>query len=237
MLERKWYMPLSTTVLTHVIILAMIATTFSYSRPSEPEFMEVTLSELFSPPEPVADSPAGAPQQPSAPAVSAKPTVTKPAARQSSVQPLIAAGVATDKDIVSVPVTAGNGLVSNIGISNGSGIGEPTGGSGSSSGSGGSGSSGSSGGATHGPRVVASEEPDYPDVARQNNWEGTVKVRVLVSEQGSVEDVLVVASSGYSFLDQSAVTCVLRRWVFSPALNEGKPVAKWVAIPVTFRLK
>ncbi|BBB91976.1 MAG TPA: energy transducer TonB [Methylomusa anaerophila] len=239
--ERKWYLPFSTAVLINLIILGLLNTTFSQLQSSKPEYVEVevSLAELFSPPEPV-DSPANAPQQASAPPEVPAPVKSepaKPAAGPSSVQPLAAAGAATDGNMVNVPANAGNGLI-NIGGSSGQEAAGPDSQGGTETGAAAAGPPGPSkpSGPTRSVRVIAGGEPDYPQVARQNGWEGTVKLRVLVSEQGLVEDVQVIASSGYSQLDQAALAGV-RRWQFSPALKEGMPVAEWVAVPVRFTLR
>ncbi|MBC7883084.1 MAG: TonB family protein, partial [Anaerolineae bacterium] len=46
------------------------------------------------------------------------------------------------------------------------------------------------------PRGVA--EPDYPEIAKQNNWEGRVVVLARINESGEVEDASVAKSSGHS---------------------------------------
>lgn len=241
MLERKWFGPFGVTVLIHLVILGLIATTFSFSRPSEPEYVEVTLAELFTPPESV-DLPPDA-LQPSggAPALS-KTAPDKPAASQASVQPLTATGETSAGFTVSPSASTADGTGINAGASYGQGGTGGTGNGGTGQAGAGTGASGPPGhsgppGPTRGPRVIASEKPEYPDTARQNGWEGTVRLRVLVSEEGTVQDVQVAASSGYRQLDQAAIYCIMYRWRFSPALEEGRPVTKWAVIPITFEMQ
>jgi protein TonB len=66
-------------------------------------------------------------------------------------------------------------------------------------------------------------------------WQGSVVLRVLVDAQGNATEVTVVASSGQSVLDQSAVEAV-RRWKFSPALEAGRPAAMVHDVRIRFRL-
>ena len=79
-------------------------------------------------------------------------------------------------------------------------------------------------------------KPHYPYSARRRGIEGTVVLKVLVTEQGLVEVVQVERSAGHADLDQSAVEAV-RRWRFQPARRHGgEPVAMWVLIPVQYKL-
>ncbi len=83
------------------------------------------------------------------------------------------------------------------------------------------------------PEAVKKVQPEYPDLARQANMEGTVIVQALVGKDGKVRDTKVVKS--VSVLDDAAVAAV-KQWVFKPALSNNKPVAVWVAVPVKFTL-
>ncbi len=85
------------------------------------------------------------------------------------------------------------------------------------------------------PRPLAEILPKYPISARRSGFEGVVKVSVLVDENGAVTSVEVFSSSGHASLDQ-AVLDAYRRARFAPALQDGKPVAGRVVIPVRFRL-
>jgi protein TonB len=83
------------------------------------------------------------------------------------------------------------------------------------------------------PEAVTKVKPEYPDLARSANVDGTVLVQALVGKDGRVKDVKVVKS--IPMLDASAVAAV-KQWVFKPALSNNKPVAVWVAVPVRFTL-
>lgn len=85
------------------------------------------------------------------------------------------------------------------------------------------------------PRYESNPLPHYPRLARQNRWEGTVRLRARVSASGTVEDVALERSSGHEVLDRSALDGV-QRWRFIPATRGGLPVTCEVSIPVAFKL-
>lgn len=84
------------------------------------------------------------------------------------------------------------------------------------------------------PVAITNPRPLYPDIAREAGVDGTVRLRALVGRDGRVLDVHIDKS--VPMLDQAAADAV-RRWVFKPALSNGRPVAVWVAIPVHFSLR
>lgn len=75
----------------------------------------------------------------------------------------------------------------------------------------------------------------YPEIAKQNSWEGKVIVRGLVDTTGRVVKVVVVKSSGHPSLDSAAVEALYREH-FTPATADGKPAKVWFQMPVDFRL-
>lgn len=83
------------------------------------------------------------------------------------------------------------------------------------------------------PEAVTKVKPEYPDIARQANVDGTVLLQVLVGKDGKVKDAKVVKS--VAMLDASALAAV-KQWIFKPALSNNKPVAVWVAVPMKFTL-
>mgnify|MGYP001052739072 CR=1 FL=1 len=86
------------------------------------------------------------------------------------------------------------------------------------------------------PRYASNPKPEYPRLARQNRWEGTVHLRATISDRGEVEAVVVENSSGHQVLDASALGGV-RRWSFVPARRGGIQVPCEVRIPVAFKLE
>jgi periplasmic protein TonB len=85
------------------------------------------------------------------------------------------------------------------------------------------------------PYILVSPPPVYPREARSKGWTGRVRVRVLISEQGIVQDAEIAGSSGHAVLDDAALRA-LRQWQFHPVCKDGQAVAAWVVVPVLFRL-
>jgi TonB family protein len=83
------------------------------------------------------------------------------------------------------------------------------------------------------PVLISMPSPAYPDMARQAEVEGTVMVRALVGKDGKVQDAFV--TEGIPMLNDAAVAAA-KRAVFKPALQQHKPVAVWVQIPMRFSL-
>ncbi len=76
----------------------------------------------------------------------------------------------------------------------------------------------------------------YPERALRHGWEGTVSLKVWVSDQGMVERVEIERSSGYRLLDRSALEAI-QRWRFAPAQMEGRNIASIARLPVVFDIK
>ncbi|MEX0714831.1 MAG: energy transducer TonB, partial [Pirellulales bacterium] len=85
------------------------------------------------------------------------------------------------------------------------------------------------------PRPLDNMPPVYPPEAQRNGWQGTVVLRVRVSETGRVSAVSVASSSGHTLLDAAAASAV-RQWRFRPARLGGRPVETSVRLPVKFEL-
>lgn len=79
-------------------------------------------------------------------------------------------------------------------------------------------------------------KPVYPLEARQRNWQGTVVLRVSVSEDGHVLQVNLQRSSGHETLDESALAAV-KDWRFVPAKRGETPEPSWVSVPIVFKLE
>jgi len=79
------------------------------------------------------------------------------------------------------------------------------------------------------------QEPAYPTRAREESWEGTVILRVLVDPKGRPKFVELSRSSGFVILDRAAIETV-KRWRFQPARSAGIAVEDWVRVPIEFRL-
>ena len=127
-----------------------------------------------------------------------------------------------------------SGSGSGAGVGSGSGSGSGTGeGDGTGSGSG----TGISNNPAVPPRVARYVAPDYPSAARSAGITGMVRLQVLISSEGSVQDVEVYESSGNAALDSAAIRAV-RSWQFTAAKDgAGRRVACYTIVPIRFNLK
>jgi TonB family protein len=77
-------------------------------------------------------------------------------------------------------------------------------------------------------------QPEYPAAAKKAKLEGRVVVEFVVGLDGGVSQAEVTDSTDDVF-DEAALAAV-RRWTFSPALEDGKPAASGMTVPVAFEL-
>jgi protein TonB len=83
------------------------------------------------------------------------------------------------------------------------------------------------------PIPVNRPAPRYPPEALRRGVGGTVRVRVVVAADGSVERMDIAEASGNRHLDRAALEAV-RRWTFKPAVRGGRPVSAEVIVPLEF---
>jgi TonB family protein len=113
------------------------------------------------------------------------------------------------------------------------GVGESTGGG---SGAGGGGGGGGSGTAlSRRPELVMLVPPVYPKDAEKNRIEGSVELRIHVTETGIVDQAEVVTSSGVQSMDEAAIKAALKTR-FRSAIKNGKRVPMWINYPIQFAL-
>jgi TonB family protein len=132
---------------------------------------------------------------------------------------------------------SGSGAGGGVGTGAGTGVGEGAG-TGSGGGEGAGGPSGFS------SRVADRKEPvviykgtlEYPPLAVSEGVEGTVKLKVLVTEKGTVAEVSIVESSHDRRLDTAAVAFV-NGWRYQPAIQDRQPRGVYTHALVTFELK
>jgi periplasmic protein TonB len=85
-------------------------------------------------------------------------------------------------------------------------------------------------------KLLDMKPPVYPPRCLRSGIEGTVRLRVLVGEDGRPQDAAVRTSSGDAGLDQAALDAV-RHWRFEPAKRDGVPLRAWCIVPITFSLE
>ncbi len=84
------------------------------------------------------------------------------------------------------------------------------------------------------PKLLQRVQPEYPEMARMAQLQGTVIVKVLVGPDGTVLDAQVVKSVNPT-LDQSALAAARRtKWI--PGKQRNIPVKAWMALPFNFKL-
>jgi len=256
--DRRWRTAVVGSLLLHAVVLGMAGAVWTWdsiqaAKRKEPVYMEVTMSDLFAPVNPIGEMP-GPAGGGGTPAGEAGGTMEKTDSKLPIPQMTQGFSDVPNPSAASAPPGAnsilgtgsgeyGKGTGGGVGGGTGSG-GGGTGGSGGGTGGGhgtgrGTGigpGSGTGSGTTRGPRIVDGDKPDYPGNARAKGWEGTVKLQILVNTEGRVEDVRIVSGSGYDELDQAARQAV-QSWRFSPALQNGAPVAAWATLPIVFDLR
>lgn len=86
------------------------------------------------------------------------------------------------------------------------------------------------------PRPLARREPLYPHVARMRDIEGFVMVVFVVTVEGRVRDIGIVASQPAGVFDQAVIDAV-SRWRFEPGARQGETVAVRVRQRLVFQLE
>lgn len=90
-----------------------------------------------------------------------------------------------------------------------------------------------------GGNVVAAQilyrvQPEYPEIARLEHLQGTVKLHALIARDGSIQNLRVI--TGYCSLAEAAMRAV-RQWRYRPTLLGGQPVEVDTTIDVIYTLK
>ncbi len=85
------------------------------------------------------------------------------------------------------------------------------------------------------PVPVKQVKPEYPDIARKAGMEGKVWVKIWVTKEGKIKQVVIIKSDSEIF-NQAAINAA-KQFVFTPALSAAGPVAVWVTFPFIFSLR
>jgi protein TonB len=242
----------------HILILAFTARWLVHHSARPRETLHVTLFQKAVPlptGKPGGTPEAGKPPAPRAPQPEVRevPKPSPPKPRKKSAprpQPPVARtrpAVEPPPPQAAIPPTAGIGLQTREnshapskeddltgGTTRGSSAGGNSKGQGGGIGSSGSGWGGS--GTLANPDYGVNPKPPYPLIARRMGAQGVVILRVFVRANGTVGDVSIRQSSGFSALDESALKTVRDQWRFLPARLDGQPVESWVEVPIRFVL-
>ena len=109
------------------------------------------------------------------------------------------------------------------------------------------------GGGVTGPVVIYQPEPDYTQAGRKAKVQGVVTVSLIVDEHGQPQNVHIVHGLGIGpdgkpdptfkkawrkaadGMNQSAIDAV-KKYVFKPAMENGRPVAVYLNVEVNFEI-
>ncbi len=88
------------------------------------------------------------------------------------------------------------------------------------------------------PEFVTKPKLEFPSIALEAGVAGKIWIKALVGKDGHVKKTVIQKREpeiAYLFDEQA------RKWamqcVFSPALDKGRPVAVWIAVPLNFKIQ
>jgi protein TonB len=73
-------------------------------------------------------------------------------------------------------------------------------------------------------KVKSSAQPEYPEIAKRNNIQGTARLQILVAPDGTVKDIKVLG--GNAILVEAAIQAV-KKWKYQPAAGESVLILKF----------
>ncbi|MBO7239226.1 MAG: energy transducer TonB, partial [Bacteroidaceae bacterium] len=82
-----------------------------------------------------------------------------------------------------------------------------------------------------------SQNIKYPRISRDNNSQGRALVQFVVNNDGSIQDVEIIHSTGDIYLDKEAVRVVESMPEWKPGYQDGKAVRVKFCLPINFRLQ
>jgi protein TonB len=89
------------------------------------------------------------------------------------------------------------------------------------------------GGNVQAARIVRRIQPEYPETARREHLQGTVRLHAIIGKDGSISQLVVL--HGYCSLAKSSIQAV-RQWRYTPTMLLGQPVEVDTTIDVIFSL-
>lgn len=84
------------------------------------------------------------------------------------------------------------------------------------------------------PELKKQVNPEYPTILKEAGIEGTVWLKVVIDEKGTVAKADTIKSDHPGFAE--AALKAVRQWEFAPARKDGKPIKAEVTIPFRFKL-
>ena len=89
------------------------------------------------------------------------------------------------------------------------------------------------GGNVQAARIVRRIQPEYPETARREHLQGTVRLHAIIGKDGSISQLVVL--HGYCSLAKSSIQAV-SQWRYTPTMLLGQPVEVDTTIDVIFAL-
>jgi len=85
------------------------------------------------------------------------------------------------------------------------------------------------------PELINKVQPVYPEIARKARVQGVVIVEAIIDKQGNVTDSRILR--GLPMGISEAAVAAIGRWKYKPATLNGRPVAVYLTVTVTFTLQ
>jgi TonB family protein len=83
------------------------------------------------------------------------------------------------------------------------------------------------------PKILSVEKPVYPDAAKAEHIQGTVKMLVNIDPMGHVGQIDLI--SGPRILSRYAVKAV-QEWIYEPVMVDSTAIAVRVLVSVNYRM-
>ena len=77
---------------------------------------------------------------------------------------------------------------------------------------------------------------DYPRLAEEAGWQGTVKIKMYIDDNGNVRDVKIAESSGYASFDESVLSVARSLSPYPPFPLGVDAKGLWIDIPIVYKL-
>lgn len=83
-------------------------------------------------------------------------------------------------------------------------------------------------------KILSKSRPSYTEQARQAGISGEVKLLVVFSAQGKIQDVMIVKGLSHGLSREAIIAA--RKIIFEPATKDGKPIPQIKMVAYTFNL-
>ncbi|HXO21294.1 MAG TPA: energy transducer TonB [Thermoanaerobaculia bacterium] len=86
------------------------------------------------------------------------------------------------------------------------------------------------------PEILTRRQPEYPEYARAERWQGKVLVEIVITPTGLVRNPALLNPDGLPGMQASALDAMCD-WRFKPALYGGQPVTTLYTLTVDFTIR